>query len=65
MPPGRAGAVVEQIRAGFDSAGDGQEDQLRHQLGSVARRPVLTGFIVVLFVEAPHELLEQRAHGNV
>ena len=40
----------------------GQEDQLRHQLHGVARRPVLARLLVVLLVEAADQLLEDRAH---
>ena len=59
---GAAGAVVEQVGAGLDLVGDRQEDQLRHQLDGVARRPVLAGFLVVLLVEAADQFLEDRAH---
>ena len=62
---GAAGAVVEQVGAGLDLVGDGQEDQLRHELDGVARRPVLAGLLVVLLVEAADQLLEDRAHGVV
>jgi hypothetical protein len=60
-----AGAVVEQVGAGLDPLGDGQEDQLGHELDGVARRPVLAGLFVVLLVEAADQLLEHRAHGVV
>jgi hypothetical protein len=59
---GAAGAVVEQVGARLDLVGDGQEDQPRHQLHGVARRPVLAGLLVVLLVEAADQLLEDRAH---
>ena len=59
---GAAGAVVDQIGAGLDLVGDGQEDQSRHQSDGVARRPVLARLFVVLLVEAPDQLLEDRAH---
>ena len=62
---GAAGAVVEQVGAGLDLVGDGQEDELRHQAHRVARRPVLARLLVVLLVEAPDQLLEDRAHGVV
>ena len=38
------------------------EDKVGHQLDGIARRPVLAGLFVVLFVELAHQLLEQRAH---
>ncbi len=57
-----AGGVVEEVGAGFDLARDRQKKKLRHELHGVARRPVLAGFFVVLLVEAPHQLLEDRAH---
>ena len=60
-----AGAVVEQIGARLDLVRDRQEDQLRHQLHGVARRPVLARFLVVLLVEAADQLLEHRAHGVI
>ena len=62
---GAAGAVVEQVGARLDLVGDRQEDQVRHQLDGVARRPVLAGLLVVLLVEAADQLLEDRAHGVV
>ena len=62
---GAAGAVVEQVGARLDLVGDGQEDQLRHELHGVARRPVLARLLVVLLVEAPDQLLEHRAHAVV
>ena len=62
---GAAGAVVEEIRAGLDLLGDGQEDELRHQPHGVARRPVLARLLVVLLVEAADQLLEDRAHAVV
>ena len=61
-PAGAAGAVVDQVGARLDLVGDRQEDQRRHQLDRVARRPVLAGLLVVLLVEAADELLEHRAH---
>ena len=57
-----AGAVVEQVGARFDLVGDGQEDQLGHELHGVARRPVLARLLVILLVEAPDQLLEDRPH---
>ena len=62
---GPAGAVIEQIGAGLDPVGYGQEDQLRHELHGVARGEVLAGLLVVLLVEAPDQLLEDRAHAVV
>jgi hypothetical protein len=62
---GATGAVVEQVSARLDHVGDRQQDQFRHQLDGVARRPVLARFFVVLLVEAAHQLLEHRAHAVV
>ena len=45
--------------------GNGQEDQLRHELHGVAWRPVLAGFLVVLLVEAADQFLEDGAHAVV
>ncbi|EXI65746.1 MAG: hypothetical protein AW08_02958 [Candidatus Accumulibacter adjunctus] len=59
------GGVVEEVGAGFDLVGDRQEEQLRHELHGVARRPVFAGFFVVLFVEASDQLLEHRPHAVV
>ena len=64
-PAGAAGAVVEQVGARLDLVGDRQEDQLRHELHRVARRPVLAGLLVVLLVEAADQLLEDGAHAVV
>ena len=55
---GAAGAVVQQVGAGADLVGDGQEDQLRHQPDRAARGPVLARLIVVLLVEAADQFLE-------
>ena len=41
------------------------EDQLRHERHGVARGEVLAGLLVVLLVEAPDQLLEDRAHAVV
>ncbi len=62
---GAAGAVVEQVGAGFDLGRDGQEDQVGHQPHGVARGPVLAGLFVVVLVEFAHQLFEHRAHGVV
>ena len=59
---GAAGAVVKQVGAGFDFVGDRQENELGHQPHGVPRGPVLPGLLVVLFIEAAHQLLEDRAH---
>ena len=59
---GAAGAVVEQVGAGLDLVGHGQEHEIGHQPDGVAGRPVLAGFLVVLLVEAADEFLEHRAH---
>ena len=56
------GAVVEQVRAGFNLVRDGKEDQLRHQPDGIARRPVLAGFLIVLLVETAYQLFEDRPH---
>ena len=61
-PTGTAGAVVDQIGAGLDIGGHRHEDEARHELHDVARREVLAGLLVVLLVEAPDELFEDRAH---
>ena len=55
---GAAGAVVEQVGAGLDVVGNGEEDEPGHEAHGVARGPVLAGFLVVLLVEAPHQLFE-------
>ena len=62
---GAAGPVIEQIGAGFDLVGDGQEDELRHQPHGIARGPVLARLLVVLLVEPAHQLLEDRAHAVI
>jgi hypothetical protein len=45
--------------------GDGQEDQIGHELDGVARRPVLAGLLVVVLVELADQFLENGAHGVV
>jgi len=63
--PTRFSEVVQQVRAGLNLVSYRQENQVGHQLDGVARRPVLASFLVVLLVEAPDQLLENRAHGVV
>ena len=62
---GAAGAVVEQVGAGPELLGNGEEDQPGHEAHGVAWRPVLAGLLVVLLVEAAHQLFEDRAHAVV
>ena len=62
---GPAGAVVEQVGAGLDLVGYGHEHQVRHEPHGVARGEVLARLFVVLLVEAPDQLLEDRAHAVV
>ena len=62
---GAAGAVVEQVGAGLDLVGHGQEHEAGHELHGIARRPVLAGFLVVVLVEHAHEVLEDGAHGVI
>ena len=62
---GPASAVVEQVGAGLDLVGYGQEDQVRHEVHGVARCEVLARLLVVLLVEAPDQFLEDRAHAVV
>jgi hypothetical protein len=64
-PAGAQGAVVQQVGSRLDLVGDGQEDQPGHELDRVAWGPVLAGLLVVLLVEAPYQLLEDRAHAVV
>ena len=59
---GAAGTVIEQVGAGPDLGLDRQEHEVRHQRHRVARRPVLTRFLLVLLVEPADQLLEDRAH---
>ena len=60
--PGAAGAVVHQVGSRVDLVGNRQEDQLRHERHGIAGGPVLASLLVVLLVEAPHQLLEDRPH---
>ena len=62
---GAAGAVVEQIGAGFDFVGHGQEHEIGHQPHGITGGPVLARFFVVVLVEAADEFFEHRAHGMV
>lgn len=60
-----AGAVIEEISARLDSVGNWQQHEPRHQLDGIARRPVLARLLVVLLVEAAHQLFEDRPHRMV
>ena len=59
---GAASAIVNEVGRGADLIGDRHEDQAGHEMHNVSRREVLPGLLVVLFVETPDELLEDRAH---
>ena len=62
---GAASAVVDQVGAGPDLIGNRQEYEAGHKLHHVPGSEVLTGLLVVLLVEAPDELFEDRAHAVV
>ena len=62
---GAAGVVEQQVGTGFDLGLDRQKHQVGHQPHRVARRPVLAGLFVVVFVELAHQFLEHCAHGVV
>ena len=64
-PARAAGAVVDQVGAGPDLVGHGQEDEAGHELHHITRGEVLPGLLVVLLVEAAYELFEDRAHAVV
>ena len=64
-PAGADGAVVEQVCAGLNSVPDGLEHQLGHELHGVPGGPVLAGLLVVVLVEAAHQVLEDGPHGVV
>lgn len=59
---GAAGAVIQQIGAGFKRSLDRQENEVRHQPNGIARRPVLACLLVVVLVELANQLLKNRAH---
>ena len=60
-----AGAIVQQVGAGLDLVGDGQEDQFSHQPHHIPRRPVFAGLFVIFLVEAADQFLKDRAHAVV
>ena len=64
-PAGAAGAVVEQVSGGLDPVGNGEEHQFRHKGHGVPGGEVLPRLLVVLLVETPDQLLEDRAHAVV
>ena len=59
---GPDGAVVEQVGARLYLLPDGLEDQLGHEVHGVPGCPVLAGLLVVVLVEAAHQVLEDRSH---
>ena len=61
MPAGAAAPVVEQVGPGFDLVGNGQEDQVGHELPHRGESSA-PRLLVVLLVEAADQLLEDRAH---
>ena len=64
-PAGPQGAVVEQVGVGLDLVLDRQEYQFGHEFHGVPGGPVFAGFLVVLFVEPPEQVLEDGPHGVV
>ena len=62
---GAAGVVIEKIGAVSDAVLDRAKDQFGHHLHDVARRELFTGALVVVFVEAAKQLLEDRTHSVV
>src|SRR5947209_6767634 len=62
---GATGAIVKQIGAGFDSAGNGKKHETRHEFDYIAWRPVLSGLLVVVLIEHAHEVFEDGTHGVV
>ena len=64
-PACAARSVIDQISAGPDLFGNRQEDEACHELHHVPWGEVLPGFLIVLLVEAPDELFEDRAHAVV
>ena len=61
-PAGSAGAVIEQVGGGLDPVGDGEEHQFCHEVHGVPGREVLPRLLVVVLIETPDQLLEDRSH---
>jgi hypothetical protein len=59
---GAAGAVVEQVGAGFDLVLYREEDEVGHEADGIAGGPVLAGLLVIVFIELADELFEDGAH---
>ena len=57
--------IVASIGSILDLSGNRHKDEVGHQFDGVARREVLSGFLVVFLVESPDQLLENHAHGVV
>jgi hypothetical protein len=62
---GLASGGIGPRAARLDLVGDRKEDQLRHHPNDIARRSVLTSFLVVLLVEPADQFLEYRSHAMV
>ena len=60
-----AGTVINKIGARLNLVRDRHENQVRHQFHHVTRSEVLSGLLVVLFVEPPDQFLENCSHGVV
>ena len=59
---GSASSVVTGIRGVLYLVGNGQKHKVSHEFDNVARRPVFTGFFIVLFVELANQFLKNRSH---
>ena len=64
-PAGAARAVIDEVGTGPDLFGNRQEDEPCHELHHVPGREVLSGLLIVLLIEAPYELFEDRTHAVV
>ena len=58
-------SVIAGIRGIFYLVCNRNEDKIRHEFNDIPRRPVLSSFLVVVFVEAPDQLLKYCTHAMI
>ena len=62
---GSTSSVVAGVCCVLNLVRNGNENEVCHKLNNVTRRPVFTSFLVIFFVEATDQFLENGTHAVV